>query len=521
MGEEKSMDLAILQRIALELDELLPGRFVTRIHQPLPRDIVLRTRSRSGPEIKLMISADPALGRIHTTDLKIPNPASPPRFCAFLRARFQGSRILRVWADPDDRVVHILGQKGLDSERSETELILELLGRDSNIILVDRRTNKILECLHRIPEKEAGLRAVLPAREYLPPPKRQRSGLLEETEVRNGDTVPGIITEPDGKKRLCLNAAGDRGEKFPSMNHAADAFFTPRLRSALVETLRNDLSGKLKSRIRALDRRVGKIEADARRLKELTNRQVEGEFLKANLQRIKKGMTSVEVSDWETGGTRTIALDPSLSPVANMKKIFKKAAKGKRGEEKVLERLQSSFEEKRALEDCLYFVHEAPDIESLEAAALEMPVTKAGPRKEPPRAGTRTKQESRFFHQYQTPEGRDVLVGRNAQGNDFLVRHKARKGDLWFHVKDFPGSHVLLRAGTADLASSGDREFAAGLAVYFSKALGKGRVEVIIADAAALERPKGALPGQVRVKSFKTILSDQIIPEPSGLKSHE
>lgn len=114
-----------------------------------------------------------------------------------------------------------------------------------------------------------------------------------------------------------------------------------------------------------------------------------------------------------------------------------------------------------------------------------------------------------------------MLVGRNAHGNDFLVRHKARKGDLWFHVKDFPGSHVLLRAGTADLASSGDREFAAGLAVYFSKALGKGRVEVIIADAAALERPKGALPGQVRVKSFKTILSDQIIPEPSGLKSHE
>ena len=105
----------------------------------------------------------------------------------------------------------------------------------------------------------------------------------------------------------------------------------------------------LRTRIRALDRRVAKIEADARRLKEFTDRQEEGELLKANLHKIKKGMTSIDVTDWQTGGTRTIALEPSLGPVANMERIFKKAAKGRRGEKKVQERLQRTAEEKESV----------------------------------------------------------------------------------------------------------------------------------------------------------------------------
>ena len=103
-------------------------------------------------------------------------------------------------------------------------------------------------------------------------------------------------------------------------------------------------------------------------------------------------------------------------------------------------------------------------------------------------------------------------MGRSARGNDFLVRNKARKGDLWFHVKDFPGAHVLLPARSGHPPSQQDKEFAAGLAAYYSKARGKGKVEVIIADAGQLERPRGALPGQVIVKSYETILSAGVEP---------
>ena len=506
------MDLAILQSIAQELDELLPGRFITRIHQPLPRDIVLRTRAHSGPEIKVMISADPTLGRIHITDLKIPNPASPPRLCAFLRAHFQGSQIVRVESAPDDRVVRIVAQKGRGPERVERELILELLGRDSNIILVDRATNRIMECLHRLPEKEAGLRAVLPNLEYSPPPKREGRAVIEAQEAGKGGLNPGITTGASGKKRLTLHAAPDGDEIFPSMNLAADAFFKPLLESSFTEAFRNELSAPLRTRIRSLDKRTAKIQQDALRLDEFTGRQEEGELLKANLSKIKKGMTSIAVTDWQTGGARTIALEPSLGPVANMERIFKKAAKGRRGKKKVQERLQQTTEEKRALEELLYFAQDAPDIETLELIASEIPKSKAA-KIEPARPQSRTaKPESALFYQFQTPEGREALVGRSARGNDFLVRNKARKGDLWFHVKDFPGAHVLLPARSGSPASRQDKEFASGLAAHFSKARGKGKVEVIIADASQLERARGALPGQVIVKNYETILSEGFDP---------
>ncbi|MGO9118151.1 MAG: NFACT family protein [Desulfomonilaceae bacterium] len=514
------MDLAILQKIAQELNELLPGRFITRIHQPLPRDIVLRTRAHAGPEIKLMISADLALGRIHITDLKIPNPQSPPRFCAFLRAHLQGSRIIRVEFEPDDRVVRIAAQKGPEAARVQRELILELLGRDSNIILVDLATSRIMECLHHIPEKEVGFRAVLPNRAYALPPKREGRGRIQKEEPTISGDNPGITADPNGRRRLALHAGSDKDEKFSSMNSAADAFFKPLLKSALTEAFRNQLSAPLKTRIRALDRRTTKIQEDARRLKDFTDRQEEGELLKASLHKMKRGMTSIEVTDWQTGGPRMIALDPALGPVANMDRIFKKAAKGRRGEKKVQERLQRTAEEKRALEDLLYFVQDARDIETLELIDAEIPKPKAALIETSPRPRHRTpKPESPLLYQFQTPDGREALVGRSARGNDFLVRNKARKGDLWFHTRDFPGAHVLLPAQSGRPASRQDKDFAAGLAVHFSKARGKGKVEVIIADGGELERPKGALLGQVIVKRYETILSDGVEPDRSFLDS--
>ena len=101
------MDLAVLQKICLELNSLLAGAFINRVYQPLPREIVLAARTRGGTESRLMMNADPQWGRVHLTQLKIPNPPRPPRFCAYLRAHFQGAVITDVSCTPDDRVVSI------------------------------------------------------------------------------------------------------------------------------------------------------------------------------------------------------------------------------------------------------------------------------------------------------------------------------------------------------------------------------------------------------------------------------
>jgi predicted ribosome quality control (RQC) complex YloA/Tae2 family protein len=499
------MDLAVLQLVSRELNDLLPGAFINKIHQPLPRDVVLRMRAPGGGEQKLMISADPQMGRIHLTHLKIPNPPRPPRFCAFLRAHFQGGKITACSNLPDDRVTMLFATRGTGDEKTERILVLELLGRDSNIVLVDGLSGLILDCLHHIPEKESGSRIVLPGIEYTAPPKHGRAvESLDEAAEEKG-ILPGIHIDSKGKKRLTVSAILPEGETFSTMNEAIDAFFRPKLESLLLNQVKRETAAPVRARVNSLERRLKKIKLDETRLKEFSGRQYEGELLKANLGKMRKGMDSVRVQDWVTGGERTILLEPSLNPVENMERIFKKAAKGKRGEQAVQRRVAETMAEMRALDDQLFYIMETDDIEELEILAGDF--HKESPQSKSPTKNS-TKQESKLFRTFASPSGADVFVGLHARSNELLVRKKARQGDLWFHIKDYPGAHVLLKKQGTEPHRAEDVDFAAALAVHFSKAANKGKVEVMIAEIKDLAHIKGGVPGLVSVKHYRTVISE-------------
>ncbi|MEW6529543.1 MAG: NFACT family protein [Thermodesulfobacteriota bacterium] len=504
------MDLAILQKIAEELDELLRGGFINKIHQPLPREIVLRVRTRGAGEKKLMISADPLLGRIHLTDLKIPNPPAPPRFCAFLRAHVQGARITGVSAAAADRVMFISTTRGPADSAEERDIVLELLGRDSNIVLVDRPSRRIMDCLHRLPEKETATRVVLPGMTYQTPPARGKPATVPLSDIAPEQMHPGITQDAKGLRKLTLTASPGTDQLFESMNAAAEAFFRPRLESLLLKALRREVAAPLRTRIRGLGRRQRKIEEDIQKLDSFAERLHEGELLKVNLGLARKGLDSVTVSDWTTGGPRVIKLNPALAPVENMALIFKKAAKGKRGKNIAEERLAATRGEKAAVEDLLYYVDSAETIDELERLAAEFPASKAPDKKRKSVPGARPKEHasSAMFRDFRSPGGLTVLVGKSGRGNDFLLRHKAHKGDLWFHVKSRAGAHVLLPRRARGEPSDEDKAFAASLAVHFSHAKGKGKTEVIVADVGDVSRPKGALPGQVIVRHYTTMIAE-------------
>lgn len=500
------MDLAVLQAVARELDEVLRGAFINKVYQPLPREIVLSLRLPGGGK-KLVLGADPLLGRIHLTSLKMANPPRPPRFCAFLRAHVQGRRILGIEAAPDDRVVRIATNRGKDSDKTEYDLILELLGRDSNILVVNRSSNLILDCLHRIPRKEISTRPVLPGVEYRPPPQASARSHVSGLVSREEGLKPGITTDSRGKDRLVAHAILGQDVVFPSMNDAAEAFYAKRVANLLLDASRRGAIVPLKARMRALDRRIEKIRMDADRLERFAGLEEEGELLKANLSRVKKGMDRIEVQEWSTGRCRAIELDPTIGPVSNLERIFKRVAKAKRGQARVSQRLEETLEEKRALEELLYFVEQATDPKELEEVGQI--VYSRHQRHSSPRAENRTSLSTGtiLFHTFQTPSGRPVFVGKSAQGNDYLLKRKAVKEDLWLHVSQMPGAHVLLRTEGRE-PDPEDIAFCAKLAVTYSKARGKGKAEVIVAKVKDIDRPTGALPGQVRVKGFKTVLSE-------------
>ena len=99
-------------------------------------------------------------------------------------------------------------------------------------------------------------------------------------------------------------------------------------------------------------------------------------------------------------------------------------------------------------------------------------------------------------------------MGRSGRGNDYLLREKSAKQDLWFHVKGYPGAHVLLQVRNRESASEEDIAYAASLAVRFSRARDKGKMEVMIAEVGDVSRIKGALSGQVSVRRYRTVLAE-------------
>lgn len=101
--------------------------------------------------------------------------------------------------------------------------------------------------------------------------------------------------------------------------------------------------------------------------------------------------------------------------------------------------------------------------------------------------------------QYQSPSGFVVLVGRNNKQNDVLSHQIAKPGDVWMHVRGLPGSHTVLKLPAGREPDAADLQFAADLAAYFSKGRDAGKVDVIVARAEHLKKPRGAKPGQVLV----------------------
>lgn len=499
------MNLDILQRIAAELDELLTGGFITKFHQPLPREILIRVRRPGFGERRVIMSADPQLARIHLTTLKVPNPKTPPRFCAYLRAHFQGFTVMSVCCAPDDRVVTIAACRGPEENRVHRHLVLELLGRDSNIILVDAVSGLIMDCLHHIGEGESTTRVVLPGYPYEAPPRQTGTPPTAPVEADRQLRRPGITTDAKGRSRLTILAVPDKDDVHESVNDAADALYRKKLTGRILEARKRELAKPLRTRLRSLERRLEKIDLDAARMERFAENVNYGELLKGNLHRIERGRTEVTLHDWATGEEVRIDLDPSLGPVENMERLFHRAGRGKRGTSRVRERRDVSLAEKAALEDALYYLEEADTIDEVEQWAEDHEVEKTVREK----AEKEKKSDSRpRDRRITTPEGRTLYVGRSGRENDRLLRTRARPGDLWFHVHGVPGAHVLMPLREGQVPSDEEKRFAAGVAVHYSRLAGKGPVDVMVSDVKDVVKPRGSFPGQVLVRKYSTIKAE-------------
>ncbi len=225
-------------------------------------------------------------------------------------------------------------------------------------------------------------------------------------------------------------------------------------------------------------------------------------------------MTKIELTDFDSGEPVTIPLNPEKNAVQNAQALYKQHQKLKRARIAVmplLSEVNAEIEYLEQVEESLLQVpayEDEADLKALEETQLELiaqeylrDTSGRSHSTQAAQAKNRRKEKDTIdFRRYTTPQGLEILIGRNNNQNEQLTFKQASDYDLWLHAQEIPGSHVLLRLDAGEVPTDKTLQLAASLAAYYSRARQSDRVPVVYTEPKNVYKPKGALPGMVIYK---------------------
>lgn len=498
-----------------ELRERLRGARVDKIHHPAKEEFVLHLRTRSGNE-RLLICVNPARARAGLLTQAVENPARPSTLCMLLRKHLTGAQLTDVRQLGLDRVV-FFDFAGTDAlgEPAHHALCAEFTGRHANLLLL-REDGVILDAAKRV-EPSQGARPMLPGMPYTPPPDNGFAPPVLESGAR-----PMLLRDEQGvpKNFGCSPAQcdGQGWEEIESYSRLLEIFYQEKDQAQRARQRVGALLKLCETRAQRARRRVEAQRLELARAQDREHLRVCAELIFANRARLEndpgaRGGAAYLLENYYDGGKPiSVPADPALSPAANARKYYKeyqkaKTAAGLLGGLIAQGEAQAQYLESVA--DLLARAVTQAEIDELRAELEEQGYCKAktGAKKKKPQALPPM--------EYQSSEGLRILVGRSNVQNDRLSLKTAKGGDLWFHARGLPGSHVILCAQGGQPGEKSIEE-AAMLAAWHSKARGGTAAAVDYTPAKALKKPPGAPPGKVIYHTCKTILVTPADMLPSG-----
>jgi predicted ribosome quality control (RQC) complex YloA/Tae2 family protein len=552
-----SYDGIVTHAVVHELKQkLITGRIV-KVYQPHETDILLHVRS-GGHTYKWLISASAQFSRMHLTKETFENPKEPPMFCMVLRKHLEGAFIEDIEQLGFERIihVHIKGKNDIGDTIQKT-LIVELMGKHSNIILVDEKQGTILDAIKRLSPAVNRHRTVLPGRTYVAPPEQEkknplsvgredllraldfnagkldkqlvqviegfspllskellfRAGLSHkesilgaffdlQTLIRENNYTPTIVQVP-GKQAfhvIPLKSIPGVAETFKEVSDMLDTYYALKAESDVVKQKTSDLGRIVSNELKKDEVKLTKLQETLEESEQAAKFQLYGELLTANMHLVKKGdktLTTINYYDPDQAEIN-IPLDPNKSPSENAQRFFKRYNKLKAARIAVVEQISQTKEEIVYLEHLSQQIESASlrDIEEIREELEEEGYVKK--RRRP----AKQKKSKPEIEAYVSSDGRSILVGKNNRQNDYLTMRVADPEDTWLHTKDIPGSHVVIKDPSP---SEETLKEAAELAAFFSKSRFSSGVPVDYTQIKHVRKPNGAKPGFVIYDHQKTL----------------
>ncbi|WP_270774464.1 Rqc2 family fibronectin-binding protein Fbp62 [Streptococcus anginosus] len=545
-----SFDGFFLHHMTEELrQELLYGR-IQKINQPFEQELVLQIRSKRQNH-KLLLSAHPVFGRIQLTNTSFENPAVPNTFIMVMRKYLQGATIENISQIENDRILEIsVSNKNEIGDNVAATLIIEIMGKHSNIILMDKASGNIIEAIKHVGFSQNSYRTILPGSSYVTPPqtdKRNPFTISDEklfeilhTEDLSARSLQNLFqglgrdTAAELSQRLTSDKLKifraffasftqgtltsksftpilfeDSQKEFPSLSQLLDAFYQDKAERDRVNQQASELIHRVENELEKNRKKLKKQEQELVATENAEEFRQKGELLTTFLHQVPNNQDQVELDNYYTSEKITIVLDKALTPNQNAQRYFKKYQKLK----EAVKHLTGLIEETKETIQYLESVETALSQASLtEIAEIREELIQTGfiRRRQREKIQKRKKPEK-----YLATDGKTIiLVGRNNLQNDELTFKMAKKEELWFHAKDIPGSHVVI---TGNLQPSDEvKTDAAELAAYFSKARLSNLVQVDMIEVKKLNKPTGGKPGFVTYTGQKTL---RVTPDEAKIKS--
>ena len=530
--------------------ELVNGR-IQKINQPFEQELVLQIRSNRQSH-RLLLSAHPVFGRIQLTQTTFENPAQPSTFIMVLRKYLQGALIESIEQVENDRIVEIsVSNKNEIGDHIQATLIIEIMGKHSNILLVDKSSHKILEVIKHVGFSQNSYRTLLPGSTYIAPPSTESLNPFtikdeklfeilqtQETTTKNlqilfqglgrdtANELENILVSDklstfrnffNQETKPCLTEtsfspvpfANQVREHFASLSDLLDTYYKDKAERDRVKQQASELIRRVENELQKNRHKLKKQEKELLATDNAEEFRQKGELLTTFLHQVPNDQDQVILDNYYTNQPITIALDKALSPNQNAQRYFKRYQKLKESVKYLTDLIQETKATILYLESVETVLNQA-GLEEIAEIREELIQTGFIRRRQREKIQKRKKPE-----QYLASDGKTIIyVGRNNLQNEELTFKMARKEELWFHAKDIPGSHVVI-SGNLD-PSDEVKTDAAELAAYFSQGRLSNLVQVDMIEVKKLNKPTGGKPGFVTYTGQKTL---RVTPDPEKIAS--
>lgn len=567
-----SLDGTVVKNLVYEINNRIVNGRIDKIYQNENNDLLINIRANGQKErLFVSISGSP---RIYFSEEIFDSPQNPPAFCMLLRKHLENNQILKVCQYKMDRIIEIhvksRDELGLFSEKC---LIIELMGKHSNVILIDNDSRKIIDSLKRVNFNLSSVREILPGLIYnaddisdgLDPCDTQSIVDLIKNQEENFNlktffikTFTGI--SPQMCRELEYRSNIDFKRNISSLNSNEIEIlnkifieiisnikvnnFTPikiyrdeifkdfysidlkelnekeKIKaesiSSLLEEfynskfLRDTLGSKSKELKKSVKKNIDKI---SRKLSNQSNElnlalnrekyKIYADLISSNFHKIEKGEESVKVENFYNEMEEIeIPLDSKLDGPSNASKYYKKYSKLKNAAIYLKEQIEIGKSELDYLKSILLNIEFAETPEEIDDLYEEL--EKEGYLKKKKKNNKKRKDSQENYIKLKTDDGFDIFIGKNNRQNDYLTLKKAKKNDLWFHVKDAPGSHVILKNDNRDFTNI-SLITAAKLAAKYSSLSKSQNIPVNYTFKMNVKRHPAKKPGLVTYTNYKTI----------------